>query len=258
MKTFTTNTTYTSSLEAALAGDALINDLCPQKINCNDPIGINNIPAPAADAEKELALLFLDIRNYTAMLQMHPPKELIQVISRLFSVFTKVVTNFKGRVIERAGDSLYAVFGLQHGLKEAVNQAYDAAKMMFETLNVFNSNYAEAYYGHPLEMGMGLHAGNVVVGQIDWETHQQLTVMGLPVNIASRLQAETKAMNNDMVISEQAYNLLDVEDKHEQRLVQLQGINGNQRVRLAGKPYGKHAQALANGLDMDFLLAISG
>ncbi len=76
--------------------------------------------------------------------------------------------------------------------------------------------------------------------------------LGWPVNIASRLQAKTKELNNDMIISEDAYRLI-TDDKALARYqtVQLQGISTGQQVRLAGKPYENHQ-------DLDYLLAISG
>src|ERR1700754_1034022 len=109
---------------------------------------------------------------------------------------------------------------------------------MFQTINLFNEAYAEPYYGRPLEIGVGLHAGKVFVGEFGLDQAPQLSVMGLPVNIASRLQAKTRELNNDMIMSEDAYQLL-AEDKAlvRQQTVQLHGISHGQQVRLAGKPY---------------------
>jgi adenylate cyclase len=174
------------------------------------------------------------------------------VVRRLFTAFNQIVKKFEGKVVEIAGDSLYAVFGLQTGVREAVNNAYQAAKVMFQTVNLFNEAYAEPYHGGPLEIGIGLHAGKVFVGEFGLDQAQQLSVMGLPVNIASRLQAKTRELNNDMIMSEDAYQLL-AEDKARvgYQMVQLRGISHGQQVRLAGKPYTVQH-------NFDYLLAISG
>jgi len=209
-------------------------------------------PSAIPDKEQELALLFLDIRNFTRLMESQPGQTVIHIVRRLFTAFNQIVKKFEGKVVEVAGDSLYAVFGLETGLKEAVNYAYQAAKTMFQTVNLFNEAYAEPYYGGPLEIGIGLHAGKVFVGEFGLDNAPQLTVMGLPVNIASRLQAKTKELDNDLVISEDAYQLLyDDEGITQSQTVQLQGISQGQQVRLAGKHYSAHH-------DIDYLLAISG
>ena len=210
-------------------------------------------PAPvSSDKEQELAILFLDIRNFTGLMESQPDQTVIQVVRLLFTTFNQIVKNFGGKVVEIAGDSLYAVFGLQTGISEAVNNAYQAAKGMFQTINLFNEAYAEPYYGRPLEIGVGLHAGKVFVGEFGLDQAPQLSVMGLPVNIASRLQSKTKELNNDLIISEDAYQLL-ADDRAivGHQTVQLQGISHGQQVRLVGKPYSTYQ-------DIDYFLAIAG
>jgi adenylate cyclase len=217
----------------------------------NNYLILNPTPVPA-DKEQELAILFLDIRNFTGLMESQPDQMVIQVVRRLFTAFNQVVKNFGGKVVEIAGDSLYAVFGLQTGVREAVNNAYQAAKGIFQTVNLFNEAYAGPYYGSPLEIGVGLHAGKVFVGEFGLDQAPQLSVMGLPVNIASRLQAKTKELNNDLIMSEDAYQLL-TDDKTlvRHQTVKLQGISHGQQVRLAGKPYNTHQ-------DIDYFLAIAG
>lgn len=204
------------------------------------------------DQEQELAIMFLDIRNFTGLMESQPGQTVIQIVRRLFTAFSQIVKKFEGRVVEIAGDSLYIVFGLQTELKVAVNNAYQAAKVMFHTVNLFNEAYAEPYYGGPLEIGIGLHAGKVFVGEFGLDDAPQLSVMGLPVNIASRLQAKTRELDNDLIISEDAYQLLVNEQTIvQQQTVQLQGIRHEQQVRLAGKSYGIQQ-------NLEYLLAISG
>lgn len=208
------------------------------------------------DEQQELAILFLDIRNFTGLMELQSAQTVIQVVRRLFTAFNQIVKSFKGKVVELAGDSLYAVFGLQSNLKDAVNDAYQAARIIFQTVDLFNDAYTEPYYGYPLQIGVGLHAGEVFVGEFGLDGAAQLSVMGLPVNIASRLQAQTKQLNNDMIVSEEAYRQLEITDGFEQQAVALQGITGMQQVRLAGKPY--KTKALPASIEMDYLLAISG
>jgi adenylate cyclase len=211
------------------------------------------------DQEKELAILFLDIRNFTGLMESQPGQTVIQVVRRLFTTFNQIVKKFEGKVVEVAGDSMYAVFGLQTELKESVNYAYQAAKMMFQTVGLFNDAYTEPYDGGPLEIGVGLHAGKVFVGEFGLDGAPQLSVMGLPVNIASRLQAKTRELNNDFLISEYAYQLLASNgDSSSYSTVDLRGVSQRQQIRLAGKPYHNQRYLANQQQDFDYLLAISG
>jgi adenylate cyclase len=211
-----------------------------------------NTTATLPDREQELAILFLDIRNFTGLMESQSEQTVIQVVRRLFTAFNQVIKTFEGKVVEVAGDSLYAVFGLQTDLKDAVNNAYQAAKVMLRTVTLFNEAHEVPFDGGPLQIGVGLHAGRVYVGEFGLDNAPQLSVMGLPVNIASRLQAKTKELNNDLILSEYAWQLLAADNGITQhQTVTLQGIAHAQQVRLAGKPY--HIDH-----EMDYLLAISG
>lgn len=208
--------------------------------------------ATRAGEEQELAILFLNIRNFTGLRESQPEQTMTEVVRGLFRAFSQVVKNFGGKEVEVAGDSLYAVFGLQTGLKESVNNAYQAAKEMFYTLELFNEAYAGPCYGGQLEIGIGLHTGKVFVGEFGLDEAPQLSVMGLPVNIASRLQSQTRELNNDLILSEDAYQLLtDDSALVRQQITELQTIRHEQQVRLVGKPYSMYD-------DIDYFLAIAG
>ncbi|AYL95651.1 adenylate/guanylate cyclase domain-containing protein [Mucilaginibacter celer] len=227
--------------------DLILNGACTININT------------AADEEKELAILFLDIRNFTGLMESQPGQVVINVVRRLFTAFNQIIKNFQGKVVEIAGDNLYAVFGLQTGIREAANNAYQATKAMFQTINMFNEAYAEPFYGGPLEIGVGMHTGKVLVGEFGLDGASNLSVMGLPVNIAARLQAKTKELNNDLLISEEAYLLLDTADTDfSHQTINLQGISHGQQIRLAGKPYLTTHYLNAPTQSFDYLLAISG
>ncbi|MCJ8210645.1 adenylate/guanylate cyclase domain-containing protein [Mucilaginibacter sp. RS28] len=213
---------------------------------------------PNGSVEKELAIVFLDVRNFTGLMEARPVNEVIQLVRWLFKGFTQIINSFNGRVVEIAGDSLYAVFGLATTAEKAINDGYQAVQRIFETMNWFNAAYTNINSGYPLEIGVGLHTGNVVVGEVEFDAKRQLSVMGLPVNIAARLQSKTKEVNNDWLISEQAYQYLDHQHSDFKPLaLKLQGISAAQQVRLAGKPY-QRLIADSRSSEMDYIMAISG
>ncbi|QKJ29550.1 adenylate/guanylate cyclase domain-containing protein [Mucilaginibacter mali] len=228
----------------------------------NDYITLNDsLPNTVAGVgvEKELAILFLDIRNFTRLMETRAEQSVIQLVRYLFTGFNRIVKNYQGRVVEMAGDSLYAVFGLQTDVREAANQAYMAIKTIFQSLNLFNDAFTTTYNSQPLEIGAGLHAGKVFIGEFSLDAAPTLSVMGLPVNVASRLQAKTKELNNDLLISEKVYSLLDnSRPVLSQQTVSLKGISAEQDVRLAGKPYADTLCLSGSKQDMAYLMAISG
>jgi adenylate cyclase len=156
--------------------------------------------------EKELALFFLDIRNFTPLMETSLPFDVIHIISRLYLLFEKVIKSFKGEIIETAGDGLYAVFGFDTTLQDAATNAFHAATNVFKELRNFNKDYLAPYFSHSVEVGIGIHAGKVIMGSIEINKTNQLKVMGLPVNIASRLQSATRELNNNFIVSAYCYS----------------------------------------------------
>jgi adenylate cyclase len=229
-------------------------------ILCRDKSNNHSIPHTSLGVEKELALLFLDIRNFTAFMESRSAYDVIYVIRQLFILFSESIKEAGGRIVETAGDSIYAVFGLDNNIKQAVQAAVDASSAIFHDLEIFNTTYAQPYFNLNFEIGVGLHKGNVIVGEYDMEHNEHMTVMGLPVNIASRLQSETKELNNNMLISEEAYSLLSKPGaEHAQKTVRLKGVSEPVDVRLMGVPYGQkvvNEPALPD--NFDYYIAMAG
>jgi adenylate cyclase len=234
--------------------------MADNNILCRDNQNNRSVPHTSLGVEKELALLFLDIRNFTAFMESRSAYDVIYVIRQLFVLFSESIKEAGGRIVETAGDSIYAVFGLNANIKKAVQAAVDASSAIFHDLEIFNTTYAQPYFNLNFEIGLGLHKGDVIVGEYDMENNEHMTVMGLPVNIASRLQSETKELNNNMLISEEAYSLLNKPDaEHEQKTVQLRGVSEPIDIRLMGVPYGqKVVKTPALPDDFDYYIAMAG
>ena len=187
--------------------------------------------------EKELALFFLDIRNFTPFMQNYLPFDVIHIMRRLFGLFKHGIEKHAGRIIETAGDGFYAVFGFETKIEQAADSAFSAAKTILHELEEFNQHYAEKYFFHEFNVGIGLHAGQVIVGNIGIGVNNNLTVMGLPVNIASRIQTATKSLNNNLVISENFYRFLSQKPASSKTKAFLKGISEEQVLYLCGNAY---------------------
>ena len=186
---------------------------------------------------QELALFFLDIRNFTPFIESYLPFDVIHIVRRLFSLFRKCIETHQGQIIETSGDGFYAVFGFETDISKAACQAFDAGQSILKELEEFNQQYAEKYFFHQFEAGIGLHAGKVIVGNIGIGVNNNLTVMGLPVNVASRIQGATRKLNNSFLISDVFYELLSSKPASEKVEATLKGIKETYQLHLCGKPY---------------------
>lgn len=198
--------------------------------------------------ERKLALFFLDIRNFTPFAESHLPYDVIHILNRFFTLVRKAVEQNKGRTIEVAGDSLYAVFGMDNGLPEAVRSAVGAGQSILDQIEALNDSYVEVYFGHRMAVGIGLHVGRVIVGHVGIGVDGALSVIGYPVNVAARLQAATRQMNNSFLVSEAAFRLLaEPPENVTSAEIDLKGVKKPVRVFLLGRPYKLASRAGEEG-----------
>lgn len=187
---------------------------------------------------RKLALFFIDIRNFTPFMEANLPFDVIHIMRRIFALSQKAISMYQGEIIDTAGDGFYAVFGLETNIRKAAESAVLAGLKILEDLRIFNNTYMQLYFNHFFEVGIGVHVGQVVVGNVGIGLNNNLTAMGYPVNIAARLQAATKELNNSFVISESAYRLLkDPPYASGTTYLNLKGVSTAYKVRLIGKPY---------------------
>ena len=188
--------------------------------------------------EKSMALFFLDIRDFTPFIEKHLPFDVIHIIRRLNILFNEVITQHKGKIIEYSGDGFYAVFGFDEPVNQAVNHAYKAGNQILSSLQKLNGNYITKYFDYKIGVGIGLHAGRVIVGKTGIRENNPYSVMGFPVNVAARLESSTKELNNNFIVSEYVYDMLaDQKDLTEQKQINLKGVSEPLLVRLMGKPF---------------------
>ncbi|MCW3114923.1 MAG: hypothetical protein JWR18_3319 [Segetibacter sp.] len=187
--------------------------------------------------ERELALFFLDIRNFTPFVASSLPFDVMHIIRRLFRIFKKAIAKHQGNIIDTAGDGFYAVFGLKTDITSAANAAITAGFAIHAEVADFNEQYLQPFFNVSFHLGIGIHTGKVVVGNAGVGMNNNLTAMGLPVNIASRLQAATKALNNSFIVSETAAGYWPTAKEYERQNIELKGIDGEQSVYLFGEKY---------------------
>jgi len=205
-----------------------------------------NLWTQETDVDRDMALFFLDIRNFTPFVERHGAGDVIYVIRKLFSAFQNSIRANRGQIIETSGDGFYAAFGFDCPIEEAVNAAVQAGLSILKHLEILNEKSFRKDLNQSIEIGMGLHAGKVATGRILLGDKEHTIVMGYPVNVASRLQSATKELNNNFVVSDHVFTML----KHAPinapaTSVPLKGVSAPVKVHLLGKPYTTTASHLA-------------
>jgi len=187
--------------------------------------------------EMEMALLFLDIRNFTHIVETHSAFDVIHIIRKLFSSFESRIESNGGKIVETTGDGLYAVFGHETSKEQRANSAVQAGYSMLEDLETLNEAYFIPYFDERIEAGIGVHIGKVVSGSVRVGAEDHSVVMGYAVNIASRLQTATKELNNNFIVSSEIHRLLNDPLAVQTQSIVVKGISNPLTVCLMGKQF---------------------
>lgn len=190
------------------------------------------------ESEKEMALFFLDIRNFTPLVEKHQALDVIHIVKKLFSRFQNIIRNYHGRIIETSGDGFYAAFGFEQNIQDAVNASVEAGSAILQSLDRLNEHLFEKKLHQRIDIGIGIHVGKVATGNIRLGSKDHFVVMGYPVNVAARLQSATKDLNNDFIVSSTAVNMLKNSPPLSHPVtVNLKGLTTPCEVYLMGKAY---------------------
>ena len=156
--------------------------------------------------ERPLAILFSDIRSFTTFSERHLPYDIVHILNRYFLTMGEAIYNHQGQIDKYMGDGIMALFGLEGDEHPAV-LAYRAALEMQEKLLKFNEYLADVFDEH-FQVGIGIHFGNVVVGDLGHPKSVSYTAIGDSVNVAARIESATKGVSS-LLVSEPAYEALD-------------------------------------------------
>ena len=180
-------------------GDLTVTPLLPANALASDGFGQ---PAYLAGQERNIAVLFADLRTFTGIAEHKLPYDLVFLLNRYFESVGAAITEAGGIVDKFIGDGVMALFGVDSGAQAGCRQALAAATAMVEQVDALSRALAEDLT-EPLRIGIGIHCGPAVVGRMGYGPSIHLTAIGDTVNVASRLQDSTKEYQCQMVISEE-------------------------------------------------------
>lgn len=151
--------------------------------------------------EREVSILFCDVRNFTALSEKTDPGELVSLLNGFFGAISAPVRDQGGMVDKIIGDCLMAIFGAPLPCADYRERALRAALGMRESLAVFNGRMKEA--GRPeLAIGIGIASGPAVVGNVGTEDRMQYTAYGDVVNTASRIEGLCKERGETILVDD--------------------------------------------------------
>lgn len=162
-------------------------------------------PDALSGEDTEAVILFSDIRGFSSYSESRPPHEVVNMLNRHFSRMVRVIQDNGGVVEKFIGDAVMAVFSEYFGTDAPHRSAVKAAVAMRRELADLNREF-KAEGREAIDIGTGIHAGPVVAGNIGSVDRKTFTVIGNTVDIASRLQTETRILNFPILISAEVYN----------------------------------------------------
>jgi len=178
---------------------------------------IHGEQAPAAQVNeiKTVTLLNIDIRGFTELAIEMGPQKTVSLLNHFFSVMGGIVFNFNGIVDKYLGDGFLAVFGAPVSSIQDADNAVGAALQMKTAVADINQMFKKEL-GLGMSIGISVHTGDVVVGNIGFDKKMDYTVIGDAVNTVFRLQELTKSYPNGIIIGERtrkaAQSRLEVND----------------------------------------------
>jgi adenylate cyclase len=155
----------------------------------------------AQGSEREIAIMFTDIRGFTALSEGRLPYDVVFILNRYFAAVGRSVENAGGQIDKFLGDGVMALFGIESGAEEGCRGALAAARLISERMSELNTSLS-GEIDQPLRIGIGVHAGPIIIGEMGYGGTSSITAIGDAVNTASRLEGLTKEYGCELVVSE--------------------------------------------------------
>lgn len=149
--------------------------------------------------ERQLAILFLDMRGFTARTSGQLPYDVVFLLNRFFDAIVPCITQAGGDIDKYLGDGLLAVFEAKDAQRSA-QAGLMAASTISQALQAFNETLLSEGE-QPVQIGMGLHLGELVIGEIGAAGNAPRTIIGDSVNTASRLEGASKDQEVELIVS---------------------------------------------------------
>jgi len=186
--------------QARPVGDVSVLPLLPANAG---PQAARRAERDSAGTEKTIAVMFADLRGFTTLSESKLPYDVVFLLNRYFAEMGAAIEKSGGRLDKFVGDGIVALFGVESGPARGTREAIAGAKAMIERLVARNEALSHDLPA-PLRIGIGIHTGPAIVGEMGYAQARQFTAIGDTVNTASRLEALTKQFGAELLVSADA------------------------------------------------------
>lgn len=178
---------------------------------------------------REITVMFCDIRGFTSISEMLEPPELARWLNRYFSLVSRIIVDHNGTIDKYMGDSVMAFWGAPVKSKRHASDALKAALEVQEELDAVRTEFVRD--GFPeITVGIGICTGNSNVGNLGSEFRMAYTVVGDTVNIAERLERQTRVYDVPIIVAEATAQQLPEYAFRELDVVQVKGRQRNIKI----------------------------
>jgi class 3 adenylate cyclase/ferredoxin/hemoglobin-like flavoprotein len=197
--------------------------------------------------ERPIAIMFCDLRNFTRLSEENASFDIAYFLNRFYTALGDPILLNNGIIYQYIGDEIIGVFGTAGGTRQKnCMDAIRAAMSMLYALDRLNRIELKDF-DVKLKLGIGINFGLAYVGHLGHPTHRQFSVIGDPVNVASRIQGQTKELDAQILISKAVYRNSVKEDLN---------IGREFEVELAGKEHKQIVYELKGFSKMDLQLEL--
>ena len=222
--------------QAIPSGDISVVPLLPPNASVRDS---RRRSPDMAGQERAIAILFADLRSFTQFSEKKLPYDVVFVLNRYFAHMGEAVETSGGHLDKFVGDGVMALFGTKTDIRTGARQAMRAAREMSKNLTDLNEQLKDELE-EPLRIGIGIHVGPAIIGEMGYGTATGLTAIGDSVNTASRLEAMTKEFGAQLILSEDVTRAADAAveayDEHE--------------IAVRGRDEGVKVYVVKNAIDL--------
>jgi PAS domain S-box-containing protein len=183
---------------------------------------------------QNLAVLFADVVGFTRLSEMLEPELVMELLRDIHGWMEKAIFQCDGSIEGYIGDAVLAIFGFPEAGEKDASNALSCAYELLTAAQVWNQARAKKGLS-PIHIGIGLHYGPVVLGDVGTEEYVEFTVIGDTVNTASRLQQATRTLQCDLVVGQELVNAVKDENEREDTINLLERLQPHGDLAIRGR-----------------------